>query len=276
MSQKILTDEEIINGFRNGNPSIIHDYFYEYCLTGYHIYDQRYQLQGKENLDFYSLAHQYAVYLISHDWKPLENHSPNVSLRTWIINGFRYTVLDALKWYQKTYTDNPLKDYEAINARDNLRLQFNQMIEEICEMAPLTNQERTIIEMNLLKGYKVKEIAAMLHITPSAISQKLKQLKEELITPYFQKYYSPEMEVCMDVEPLAYEYEEEPLISYCRNTKSTTFSESAFYDGLQLCVGETKSYDEDYGKWFDKVSFDRYNKEELPPVWEKILHGEYW
>ena len=25
---------------------------------------------------------------MEHDWKPLEDHSPNVSLRTWLINGF--------------------------------------------------------------------------------------------------------------------------------------------------------------------------------------------
>ena len=40
---------------------------------------------------------------MEHDWKPLEDHSPNVSLKTWLINGFRYVVLDALKWYRKEY-----------------------------------------------------------------------------------------------------------------------------------------------------------------------------
>ena len=50
-----------------------------------------------------SLAHQYAIYLMEHDWKPLKDHSPNVSLKTWLINGFRFVVLDALKWYKREY-----------------------------------------------------------------------------------------------------------------------------------------------------------------------------
>ena len=91
-----LSEQAIINGFRKGDANIIRDYFYGYCQAGYYIFDQRYQLSEKENLDFMSLAHQYAIYLMEHDWKPLEDHSPNVSLKTWLINGFRYVVLDAL------------------------------------------------------------------------------------------------------------------------------------------------------------------------------------
>ena len=92
-----LSDDAILRGFRRGDARIIRDYFYEYCRVGYHILDKKYQLSEKENLDFMSLAHQYALYLMEHDWKPLEDHSPNVSLRTWLINGFRYTVLCSLK-----------------------------------------------------------------------------------------------------------------------------------------------------------------------------------
>lgn len=76
-----LSDKAIINGFRRGDASIIREYFYGYCQAGYYIFDQRYQLSEKENLDFMSLAHQYAIYLMEHDWKPLEDHSPNVSLK---------------------------------------------------------------------------------------------------------------------------------------------------------------------------------------------------
>ena len=76
-----LSDEEIMSGFREGDADIIREYFYGYCRVGYNIFDQRYQLRGKENLDFMSLAHQYALYLMEHGWKPLEDHSPNISLR---------------------------------------------------------------------------------------------------------------------------------------------------------------------------------------------------
>lgn len=84
-----LSEQAIISGFRKGDANIIREYFYGYCQAGYYIFDQRYQLSEKENLDFMSLAHQYALYLMEHDWKPLEDHSPNVSLKTWLINGFK-------------------------------------------------------------------------------------------------------------------------------------------------------------------------------------------
>ena len=103
MNHRELSEQTIISGFRKGDANIIREYFYGYCQAGYYIFDQRYQLSEKENLDFMSLAHQYAIYLMEHDWKPLEDHSPNVSLKTWLINGFRYVVLDALKWYKKEY-----------------------------------------------------------------------------------------------------------------------------------------------------------------------------
>ena len=73
-----LSDEEILSGFREGDADIIREYFYGYCQVGYNIFDQRYQLREKENLDFMSLAHQYAIYLMEHNWKPLEDHSPEV------------------------------------------------------------------------------------------------------------------------------------------------------------------------------------------------------
>ena len=82
-----MSDDHIIKGFREGKAEIIRRYFYGYCLLGYYVFDRRYQLSGKENLDFMSLAHQYAIYLMEHDWKPLEDHSPEVSLKTWLIGG---------------------------------------------------------------------------------------------------------------------------------------------------------------------------------------------
>ena len=64
MYHQDLSDEEILNGFRNGDAHIIRKYFYGYCKLGYNIFNQRYQLSLKENLDFMSLAHQYAIYLM--------------------------------------------------------------------------------------------------------------------------------------------------------------------------------------------------------------------
>ena len=190
-----LSDEEILSGFREGDADIIRKYFYGYCQVGYNIFDQRYQLREKENLDFMSLAHQYALYLMEHDWKPLEDHSPNVSLKTWLINGFRYVVLDALKWYRKEYGSITFEDYlMSFDVTSDLRLQFNKMVEDVCDHAPLDRQERLIIDMLLLQGFKSKEIAAQMGMTPSAISQKYKKLKEQIIVPYFKKNFDMDLE----------------------------------------------------------------------------------
>ena len=42
----------ILDGFRQGDATIIRKYFYGYCKVGYSVFDQRYQLSEKENLDF--------------------------------------------------------------------------------------------------------------------------------------------------------------------------------------------------------------------------------
>ena len=219
-----LSDEQILDGFRQGNAAIIREYFYGYCRVGYAMFDRRYQLSTKENLDFMSLAHQYALYLMEHDWKPLEDHSPEVSLRTWLIGGFRYVVLDALKWHQKEYGSITFEDYLcSFDAGDDLKLQFNNMVEDVCDHAPLSRQERLIIDMLLLRGYKGKEIAAQLGMTPSAISQKYKQLKERIIVPYFKKFFDMDLDmpqvmeerraagsakICLDVAPAPMAYED--------------------------------------------------------------------
>ena len=196
MYHRELSEQTIISGFRKGDANIIREYFYGYCQAGYYIFDQRYQLSEKENLDFMSLAHQYAIYLMEHDWKPLEDHSPNVSLKTWLINGFRYVVLDALKWYKKEYGSITFEDYlRTFDVTSDLRLQFNRMVEDVCDHAPLNRQERLIIDMLLLRGFKGKEIAAELGMTPSAISQKYKKLKEDIIIPYFKKNFDMDLDM---------------------------------------------------------------------------------
>ena len=196
MYHRQLSEQAIISGFRKGDADIIREYFYGYCQTGYNIFDQRYQLHEKENLDFMSLAHQYAIYLMEHNWKPLEDHSPNVSLKTWLINGFRYVVLDALKWYKKEYGSITFEDYlRSFDVSSDLRLLFNRMVEDVCDHAPLSREERLLIDMLLLRGFKGKEIAAEMGMTPSAISQKYKKLKEEIIVPYFKKNFDMDLDM---------------------------------------------------------------------------------
>ena len=196
MDLQNLSDEEILNGIRNGYSEIIREYFYGYCKVGYCIFDQRYQLSKKDNLDFMSLAHQYAIYLIEHDWKPLEVRSPNVTLKTWLINGFRYVVLDALKWYRKEYGSITYKDYLcSFDMTSDLRLQFNRMLKDVCDHMLMSREDKKVIEMFLLEGFKVKEIASHMGLTPSAISQKITKLKEGIIIPYFRENFDIELEM---------------------------------------------------------------------------------
>ncbi len=196
MTYRQLSDSEIIKGFRQGDADIIQTYFYGYCRVGYCIFDQRYQLHEKENLDFLSLAHQYAIFLMEHDWKPLEDHSPEVSLKTWIINGFRFVVLDALKWYRKEYGSITFEDYlQSFDVTSDLRLQFNRMVEDICDHVPMGRQERLIIDMILLQGFKSKDVAAQMGMTPAAISQKYKKVREDIIVPYFRQYFDMDLDM---------------------------------------------------------------------------------
>ena len=202
-----LADSEIIEGLRNGDSYVIRNYFYDYCRAGYAIFDQRYRLSEKENMDFMSLAHQYAIYLMEHNWAPLEDHSPNVSLKTWLINGFRFVVLDALKWYHREYGSITFEDYlRSFDMTSNLRLQFNRMVEDICNDVNLSRKDRLIINLMLLQGFKGKEIAERLDMTPSAVSQRYKKLKDCVIAPYFRKNFDMELETAevMDERAIAY------------------------------------------------------------------------
>ena len=257
MYNQNLSNEAVIRGFRKGDAHIIRKYFYGYCEVGYNIFNQRYHLSEKENLDFMSLAHQYAIYLMEHDWKPLEDHSPNVSLKTWIINGFRYVVLDALKWYKKEYGSITFEDYlRTFDVSSNLRLQFNRMLEDICNRAFMSREDRMIIDLILLKGYKEKEVAEQMGITPAAISQKYNRLKDEVIIPYFRKYFDLDMEMAEVIVV-------EPKLSIAEET--SVFSSS---------ILESPCPDIDYSVIRDKKPEPMKQKRTTPSNINKLKPGE--
>jgi RNA polymerase sigma factor (sigma-70 family) len=201
--KNMLNDQQIIDGFRNGNSYIYKHYFYDYCQVAYYMFDKKYGLSNKENLDFMSLAHQYALYLMEHDWKPLEDRAPSVSLRTWMVNGFRYIVLDALKWYKREYGSLSFEDYiKSFDISSNLRLNFNKLILELSETMHLDRKSKFILVSLLVDGFKTKEIAEQLGISPAAVSQRFNTLKEQILIPYFHKYFDMDFDMAevMDVE----------------------------------------------------------------------------
>lgn len=190
----MISDEEIIQKFRKGESWAIRTYFYDYLWKGYQVFDQRYQLSQKENLDFMSLAHQYAIYLIEHDWKPLEIRSSEVSLRTWLIGGFRFVILDALKWYKKEYGSLTFEDYlRSFDISDDLRLPFNRMVKDVCDNMLTDQRDRMIVELILLKGYKGKEVAEKIGVSPSSVSQRYKRIMDTVIAPYFRKNFDMDL-----------------------------------------------------------------------------------
>ena len=191
-----LSDKDIIAGFRRGDSGIIRQYYYEYCRVAYGMFDKKYELSKKENLDFMSLAHQYAIYLMEHDWKPLEDRSPEVSLRTWMINGFRFVVLDALKWYRREYGSVTFEDYlKSFDTSQDLRLNFNKLIMEICDSRQMDPKSRTLLMMLLVNGFKAKDVAAQMGVTPAAVSQRYHHLKEKVIIPYFRKNFDMDFDM---------------------------------------------------------------------------------
>jgi hypothetical protein len=78
---------------------------------------------------------------------------------------------------------------------DNLRLQFNRIVEDVCDHVPLSREDRLIITMMLLRGFKGKEVSAQMGITPSAISQRYKKLKDEIIVPYLKKNFDMDLDM---------------------------------------------------------------------------------
>ena len=117
----MFDDNHIIEGLRRGDSHVFREFFYPCCMRAYFLFDARYGLSKKQNLDFMSLAHQYAIYLMEHDWRPLMDRSPNVSLSTWMTNGFRYIVLDALKWYKREFGSLTFEDHTCHAAHRRLQ-----------------------------------------------------------------------------------------------------------------------------------------------------------
>ncbi|MBR5688042.1 MAG: sigma-70 family RNA polymerase sigma factor [Prevotella sp.] len=194
MPRRKLTDQEIIQGFRDGDELITRDYFYGYCQIAYNLYDSRYQLSSKPGLDFYSLAHKYYLDLILHNFAQLEDHSERVSLKTWMVKGFLFVIWEALRDYKKEYgwqvdlgvdfERKADKCSDSTNSKD-----FDMAIEDIC-INILHNEEPqcTILRMILIEGYKSKEVAELLHISPSAVSQRYRKLRDLIVLPYLKRH----------------------------------------------------------------------------------------
>ena len=191
-----LSDDEILQGFKDADARIVREYYYGYCRVAYCIYDKRYDLQHKPGMDFYSLAHEYYLYLCEHDFKPLEDRKPSMSLKTWMVNGFRFLLLDKLKEVVKEHR------FESFEARQESRkMQFDvtdnqfehdlyQTIEDIGNFYYGRDSKNSIIlKMLYIEGFKGKDVAMQLGITASAVTQRCQKMMHDVVIPYFKRYF---------------------------------------------------------------------------------------
>ena len=205
-----LADDEILGGFKNANSKIVREYFYGYCRVAYCIYDKRYNLRYKPGMDFYSLAHEYYHYLSVHHFKPLEDRKPSMSLKTWMVNGFRFLLLDKLKAVAKEHR------FESFEARqENRKMKFDvtdsqfeqelyHTIEDIGNLYYGRDSKNAIIlKMLYIEGFKGKDVAQQLGMTASAVTQRCQKMMHDVVIPYFKRYfdaseYGTYMSLCED------------------------------------------------------------------------------
>lgn len=191
-----LTDYEILEGFRNADEHIVKEYFYGYCRVAYCIYDRCYDLQYKPGMDFYSLAHEYYLALINHDFRQLEDRKPTMSLKTWMVNGFRFLVLDKLKALKKERLKESLEErmgnsHLRFDVHDyEFAEEFRNTIDEICRTYYGRDSRNSIIlQMLFVEGFKGKEIAAQLGISQPAVTERYNRMMHDVVVPYFKRYF---------------------------------------------------------------------------------------
>ena len=147
-------------------------------------------------MDFFSLAHEYYLYLCEHDFKPLEDRKPSMSLKTWMVNGFRFLLLDKLKEVVKEHR------FESFEARQESRkMKFDisdnqfehelyQTIEEIGNLYYGRDSKNSIIlKMLYIEGFRGKDVAMQLGMTASAVTQRCQKMMHDVVIPYFKKYF---------------------------------------------------------------------------------------
>lgn len=201
----VLSDQQIIEGLKRRDESVTREYFYSYCRIAYYVYNKKYSLHAKPGMDFFSLAHEYYLTLALHDFKQLEDHAPHVSLKTWMVNGFRFVLLDKLKEVQKEQMRSLEERVDSGNLAfdvpdDNYKAEVRILLDEICTgYLGRDSKNAIILQSIILDGMKGKDIAVQLGMTPSAVSQRYTHLMRDVVTPYFKGYYeAPIAESCMN------------------------------------------------------------------------------
>lgn len=186
------TDRQILEGFSTFDPDVTKEFFYGYCRRAYRIFDCKYRLHTKTGLDFWSLAHEYYIHLMTNQFRPLYDKPDHMKLSTWMTRGFHFVVLDALKAYNKEFgalseatSDAVLEYVRSTDVEEG-------MLFQVAEAVASHYHDRMMQEMAHMifyAGFKQKEVAEKLHITPSAVNQRYKKMMEEVVTPFVIENY---------------------------------------------------------------------------------------
>lgn len=179
-------DEKIVAGLCACDARVTKDHYYRYCRRAYDIFDHRYQLSGKPGLDFYSLAHDYYIRLLSHHFRPLLDKPADVPLSTWMARGFHFVVLDALKAYNKEFGCRADETADAVLQYVQTAPEGNPLLRYLsgCVAAHYADpQMGQLAEKVLLEGYKQKEVAEQMGLTPAAINKRWQKLMNEVVVP---------------------------------------------------------------------------------------------
>ena len=254
MSQ--LSDDDILEGFKNSDGKIVKEYFYGYCRVAYCVYDQRYDLRHKPGMDFMSLAHEYYLYLGNHQFKPLEDRKPTMTLKTWMVNGFRFLLLDKLKGVKKEHLFESFEERQA-SAKKQLDImdsefyhEFRQMIQDIClRYYGRDSRNSIILQMLYIDGFKGKEVGAQLGMSASAVTQRTNKMMHEVIIPYFKRYF-----VASDYEGGIYSKGMADVSSECAPCPAASFA------------GEDRMY-----KKQTMVNMEELKKNRITPEWIDTL-----
>lgn len=185
-----MLDEEVVSGFRRFDTGITKKYFYGYCRRAYNVLDSKYQLHNKVGLDFYSLAHEYYMQLLTHDFSQLQNRPENMKLSSFMFKGFWFVTMDALKAHNKEVENTTDADVVLQYVRSTDREEG--MMEQVAEAVSRHYHDRMMARIAwelFVLGYKQKEIGKEMGMTPSAVNQRYKKMMEEVVTPFVIENY---------------------------------------------------------------------------------------
>lgn len=119
-----------------------------------------------------------------------------MSLKTWMVNGFRFLVLDKLKGLKKEQLKESLEErmgntHLRFDVHDDeFAGEFRSTIDEISRTYYGRDSRNSIIlQMLFVEGFKGKEIAAQLGISQPAVTERYNRMMHDVVVPYFKRYF---------------------------------------------------------------------------------------